>query len=96
MLSGSSRFGDHGLVTVNDPDARITFDRKVHALEGLRIRAVDYWDIHTYGPKPARWDYSDWHHAVMGVQLSTDAGRSSRNEKLIGWIPTGGPPGRGT
>lgn len=25
-------------------------------------------------PEPARWDYGDWHHAVIGVQLSTDAG----------------------
>ncbi|WP_329004018.1 hypothetical protein OHA18_11565 [Kribbella sp. NBC_00709] len=65
--------GDHGVVTVNDPDARVIFDRKVHALVGLRIHAVDYWDIHNYGPEPARWDYGDWHHAVMGVQLSTDA-----------------------
>jgi hypothetical protein len=70
----SSRFGDHGLATVNDPDARATFDRKVHALEGVRIHAVDYWDIHNYGAEPARWDYGDWHHAVMGVELSTDAG----------------------
>jgi hypothetical protein len=61
-------------VTVNDADARVAFHRKVHALEGLRIHAVDYWDIHNYGPEPARWDYGDWHHAVMGVQLSTDAG----------------------
>jgi hypothetical protein len=29
-------------VTVNDPDARVTFDRKVHALEGLRIH--DYYE----------------------------------------------------
>ena len=61
-------------MTVNDVDARVTFDRKVRALEGLRIHAVDYWDIHNYGPEPARWDYGDWHHAVMGVQLATDAG----------------------
>ncbi|TDW81048.1 hypothetical protein [Kribbella sp. VKM Ac-2566] len=61
-------------MTVNDADARAAFHRKVHALEGLRIHAVDYWDIHNYGPEPARWDYGDWHHAVMGVQLSTDAG----------------------
>ncbi|MEV4261960.1 hypothetical protein [Kribbella sp. NPDC049584] len=61
-------------MTVDDPDARATFDRKVQALEGLRIHAVDYWDIRNSGPGPARWDYGDWHHAVMGLQLSTDAG----------------------
>jgi hypothetical protein len=61
-------------MTVDDPDARVAFERKVLALEGLRIHAVDYWDVHNYGPEPARWDYGDWHHAVMGVQLSTDAG----------------------
>jgi hypothetical protein len=38
------------------------------------VLAVDYWDIHNFGPEPAEWDYGDWHHAVMGVQLRTDAG----------------------
>ena len=61
-------------MTVNDPDARATFEGKVRTLERLRIQAVDYWDIHIFGPEPARWDYGDWHHAVMGVQLVTDAG----------------------
>jgi hypothetical protein len=56
------------LMTVNHADARATFEGKVRALEGLRIRAVDYWDVHDLGPEPARWDYGDWHHAVMGVQ----------------------------
>jgi hypothetical protein len=36
--------------------------------------AVDYWDVHNFGPGPASWDYGDWHHAVMGVQLGTDRG----------------------
>jgi hypothetical protein len=35
---------------------------------------VDYWDVHTFGPEPAQWDYGDWHHAVMGVELGTDLG----------------------
>jgi hypothetical protein len=61
-------------MTVNDPAARTTFEGKVRTLEGLRIQAVDYWDIHNFGPEPARWDYRDWHHAVMGVQLATNAG----------------------
>jgi hypothetical protein len=25
-------------------------------------------------PEPVQWDYGDWHHAVMGVQLGTDQG----------------------
>ena len=61
-------------MTVNHADARAAFEGKVSALEGLRIQAVDYWDVHDLGPEPARWDYGDWHHAVMGVQLVTDAG----------------------
>jgi len=35
---------------------------------------VDYWDVHNFGPEPAPWDYGDWHHAVMGVELGTDLG----------------------
>lgn len=58
----------------NDPDALAKFEAKVQMLVGRRITAVDYWDIHQFGPESARWDYGDWHHAVMGVQLSTDAG----------------------
>jgi hypothetical protein len=59
---------------VNVSGARAAFEAKVHALRGLRVWAVDYWDVHSIGPEPARWDYGDWHHAVMGVQLGTDAG----------------------
>lgn len=58
----------------NHPDERAKFEAKVEMLVGRRIRTVDYWDIHQFGAEPARWDYGDWHHAVMGVQLSTDAG----------------------
>jgi hypothetical protein len=46
-------------MTVNDPDARATFEGKVRTHERLRIQAVDYWDIHNFGPEPARWDYGD-------------------------------------
>ncbi|GAA2564620.1 hypothetical protein GCM10010435_41290 [Winogradskya consettensis] len=35
---------------------------------------VDYWDVHNFGPEPAPWDFGDWHHAVMGVELGTDRG----------------------
>lgn len=61
-------------MTTSERDLRAAFEGKVRALEGLRIQAVDYWDTHNFGSEPARWDYGDWHHAVVGVQLSTDAG----------------------
>lgn len=58
----------------SEPHARASFEAKVQDLVGRHILAVDYWDIHNFGPEPAIWDYGDWHHAVMGVQLSTEAG----------------------
>jgi hypothetical protein len=75
-------------MTVNHADARATFEGKVRALEGLRIRAVDYWDVYGLGPEPARWDYGDWHHAVMGVELVTDAG-----PRTVTWTNTFYPYG---
>lgn len=54
--------------------SRARFEAAIQSLEGLRISRVDYWDIQNFGPDPARWDYGDWHHAVMGVQLTTDVG----------------------
>lgn len=53
-------------------DQRARFEAKLSDLRGRRFVAVDYWDIHN--PAPARWDYGDWHHAVMGVELTSDAG----------------------
>lgn len=53
---------------------RTRFEAKLSDLRGRRLTAVDYWDIHNFGPEPTRWDYGDWHHAVMGVQLTTDLG----------------------
>jgi hypothetical protein len=55
-------------------DARARFEAKLHALRGRRLTAVDYWDVHNCGTEPMRWDYGDWHHAVMGVEFSTDQG----------------------
>jgi hypothetical protein len=75
-------------MTVNRADARATFEGKVRALEGLRIRAVDYWDVYGLGPEPTRWDYGDWHHAVMGVELVTDAG-----PRTVTWTNTFYPYG---
>jgi hypothetical protein len=53
---------------------RAEFERDARSLEGLRIDRVDYWDIHYPASEPASWDHGDWHHAVMGVELTTDAG----------------------
>jgi hypothetical protein len=50
------------------------FEDKVDGLRGRRLTAVDYWDLRNFGPEPVSWDYGDWHHAVMGVQLGTDIG----------------------
>lgn len=61
-------------VTSGESNARATFEAKVQSLVGRRILAVDYWDIHNFGTESARWDYGDWHHAVVGVQFSTDVG----------------------
>ena len=47
---------------------------KLRDLRGRRLTSVDYWNVHTFGPERAPWDYGDWHHAVMGVQLGTDLG----------------------
>ena len=35
---------------------------------------VRYWHIHNFSDEPRTWDYDDWHHAVMGVELLTDRG----------------------
>jgi hypothetical protein len=35
-----------------------------------------YWYVHNFADEPARRDHGDWHHAVMGVDLLTDAGPS--------------------
>jgi hypothetical protein len=53
---------------------RSSFEASVQALRGRTVTAIDYWDIHNFAPEPARWDYGEWHHAVMGVQLVTDTG----------------------
>ncbi|WP_208635277.1 hypothetical protein [Micromonospora chalcea] len=50
------------------------FEGALRDLRGRRLTSVDYWDVHNFGPKRAPWDYGDWHHAVMGVQLGTDLG----------------------
>jgi hypothetical protein len=64
-----------------DPDdqvsgERIRYDSKVAAMMGRRVLEVRYWDVHNFAGEPRAWDYHDWHHAVMGVELRTDGGPS--------------------
>lgn len=61
-------------MTTDPSDDREAFEQAARSLIGRRVDAVDYWDVHNYGPETAAWDYGEWHHAVMGLQLSTDRG----------------------
>lgn len=54
--------------------AREDFERKARGLVGRQIEQVMYYDIHNYGPEARAWDFGDWHHAVMGVEMETDRG----------------------
>jgi hypothetical protein len=53
---------------------RIRYDAKTAGLVGRRVLEVRYWDVHHFGGRMREWDYGDWHHAVMGVELQTDRG----------------------
>ena len=44
---------------------------------GKTLSAVHYSDVHAYGPEPREWDYGDWHHSVMGLELSLSDGPAS-------------------
>ena len=37
----------------------------------MQIEAIKYRDIHNSSDEPREWDHGDWHHAVMGVGLTT-------------------------
>ncbi|MBP8920214.1 MAG: hypothetical protein KBG85_10960 [Micropruina sp.] len=52
-------------------DAKQAFERHVQGLVGLAVESVDYWDVYDFSDGPTRWDYGDWHHAAMGVELGT-------------------------
>jgi hypothetical protein len=56
------------------PGRRKQFEEKVTGLRGRRVTGVDYWDIHNFSSESLCWDYGDWHHAVMGLELTTDSG----------------------
>ncbi|MEV4845517.1 hypothetical protein AB0K20_20180 [Micromonospora matsumotoense] len=60
-------------MTTQDAEVHADFDRRVGSLRGRRVLSVGYWDLSSMGPE-FEWDFGDWHHAVMGVQLTTDAG----------------------
>jgi len=62
-------------------DDHVSYGRRQYELTtsnliGRRIIEVAYWDLHGVGSGPDIWDYGDWHHAVMGVELITDQGPS--------------------
>ncbi|HVX47352.1 MAG TPA: hypothetical protein VHC49_25895 [Mycobacteriales bacterium] len=54
--------------------ARRDFEAEFAQLVGRRLRRIRYWDIPHDAADPRIWDHGDWHHAVMGVELDTDAG----------------------
>ena len=55
---------------------RLEYGSKTAALVGRRVLEVRYSDLRSFADEPATWDYGDWHHAVMGVELLTDRGPS--------------------
>jgi hypothetical protein len=55
---------------------RIRYDAKAAALAGRRVLEARYWDVHNFDAEARQWDYGDWHHAIMGVELRTDRGPS--------------------
>jgi hypothetical protein len=52
------------------------YESRAAELVGRRVLEVAYWDVHNFADEPRTWDYGDWHHAVMGVDLLTDGGPS--------------------
>ena len=54
--------------------ARAEYESRLAALVGRRVLEVRYWDVHNFADEPRVWDYGDWQHAVMGVDLVTDGG----------------------
>lgn len=55
---------------------RLEYGSKTAALAGRRVLEVRYSDLRSFTDEPTTWDYGDWHHAVMGVELLTDRGPS--------------------
>lgn len=55
---------------------RVQYDSQAAALVGRRVLEARYWDVHNFADEAGAWDYGDWRHAVMGVELRTDRGPS--------------------
>jgi hypothetical protein len=63
-----------GVTQPSDPAAgRQAFEQQVGEMVGKRIWTVRYWDVHNYSASPREWDYGEWHHAVMGVELDVES-----------------------
>jgi hypothetical protein len=58
----------------------VAFEAEFARLVGRSVTQVRYWDVHNFASEPPRWDFLEWHRAVMGVELVTDAGSF-----LISW-----------
>lgn len=67
---------------------RVRYDSQAAALAGRRVLQARYWGIQNFAGGAGAWDYGDWHHAVMGVELRTDRGPS-----CITWTSTFFPYG---
>jgi hypothetical protein len=59
-----------------EPDrvVRERFEAAVDQIRGRHLEGIRYWDVHNFGESERAWDYGQWHHAVMGVDLATDQG----------------------
>lgn len=67
-----------------DPQvARARYEHVCAELVGRRISQVTYWHLHGFGNGPPEWDFGDWHHAEVEVELLTDAGPYT-----VTWTPT--------
>jgi hypothetical protein len=55
---------------------RIHYDAKTAALVGRRVLEARYRGRSLLRAMARGWDYGDWHHAVMGVEMRTDRGPS--------------------
>lgn len=75
-----------------DAKKRGRFDAVVTGLVGRTIESVINRDLAAVYGRPRRWDYGEWHHAVMGVEFGTDRGPVS----LVAgehWDVSSAPPG---
>lgn len=53
---------------------RAGLERVVSGLVGERLVGVSYTDVGSEVPWLVEWDFGDWHHAVMGVELMLASG----------------------